>query len=77
MFLLCYEQLNSIPNQVRTLRVNLALGKLYLHEGLKSKAEECYTVALRYYLMRSLHSRGLLLNAALLNLTKQAEPVRT
>ncbi|TYZ66332.1 hypothetical protein PybrP1_012486 [[Pythium] brassicae (nom. inval.)] len=42
-----FELLNSIPSQLRTLRVNLMLGKLFLHEGLKSKAEESFSAALR------------------------------
>jgi anaphase-promoting complex subunit 7 len=40
-------QLNSVPAALRTLTIHLLLGKLYLSEGLKNKAEESYRSALR------------------------------
>lgn len=41
------EVLNSVPAPSRTLKINLVLGKLYLGESLKKKAEESYRAALR------------------------------
>lgn len=63
LFQVCDEQLTSIPSQVRTLRVNLILGKLYLHEGLKHKAEEYYAVALRYFIAQCVNCDARVLNA--------------
>ncbi|DAZ98125.1 TPA: hypothetical protein N0F65_003111 [Lagenidium giganteum] len=41
------DVLHSIPAPSRSLSVNLLLGKIYITEGLKNKAEEAYTMALR------------------------------